>query len=68
MSQSLASGLPNGLEQLSLNESGAMGILEHLQKDELQSLLDDDNKLEQLIQDSEVVRTGIIIFITHFVQ
>lgn len=55
MSQSLASGLPNGLEQLSLNESGAMGILEHLQKDELQSLLDDDNKLEQLIQDSEVV-------------
>jgi len=67
MNESLTSGpLLNGTEQLSLDEGGAIGILEHLQKDELQSLLDDDNKLEQLIQDSEVVRTEILISIIRF--
>lgn len=43
-------------DQPAFNEQIAISILQHLQKDELQSLLDDDNKLEQLILDLEVIK------------
>lgn len=49
-------------DQLAFNEQIAISILQHLQKDELQSLLDDDNKLEQLIQDLEVVSVLLNIY------
>lgn len=48
--------LPNGIGQLQSDEKAATAILHHLQKNELQSLLDDDSKLEQLVQDSEMVK------------
>lgn len=39
-----------------LNEEASLGILKHLNKDELQKLLDDENKLEELIYDDPQVK------------
>jgi hypothetical protein len=44
-----------------LNEEAALGILNHLNKDELQKLLDDDNKLEELIYDEHQVHTHVFL-------
>ena len=40
-----------------LNEEASLGILKHLNKDELQKLLDDESKLEELISDDPQVKT-----------
>ena len=48
-----------------LNEEASLGILKHLNKDELQKLLDDENKLEELIYDDQQVSTYCLDFIKH---
>ena len=46
-----ASGSGVGSSSLQLDESAALGLLQHLNKEELQQLLDDDVKMADVIQD-----------------
>ena len=41
-----------------LDENAAIGILQHLDKNELQQLLDDESKLMELINDVQQVNKG----------
>ena len=43
------------------DEAAATGLLQHLNKDELQRILDDDQKLEDLIKDLSQVQYILII-------
>lgn len=42
-------------KQLDVDEAAAVGILQHLDKNELQNLLEDTDKLDSLIQDLQQV-------------
>ena len=42
-------------KQLVVDEAAAVGILQHLDKKELQNLLEDTDKLDSLIQDLQQV-------------
>lgn len=44
-------------KQLVVDEAAAIGILQHLDKNELQNLLDDSDKLDSLIQDLQQVKS-----------
>ena len=44
-----------------LNETAALGILQHLNKEELQQLLDDDTKLTEIIADLQQVLSKTIL-------
>lgn len=46
---------PTEAKQLVVDEAAAVGILQHLDKNELQNLLDDSDKLDSLIQDLQQV-------------
>ena len=43
-------------QPLHLNENAALGILQHLDKDELQTILDDDTKMMELINDNQQIK------------
>lgn len=47
---------PTEAKQLVVDEAAAVGILQHLDKNELQNLLDDSDKLDSLIQDLQQVK------------
>lgn len=47
---------PSEAKQLVVDEAAATGILQHLDKNELQSLLEDNDKLEGLIKDLQQVK------------
>ena len=51
------------------DETAAVGLLQHLNKDELQKILDDDQKLEGLIKDlPQVVQLCIFCLSPHIIM
>lgn len=52
---SITMSYPTEAKQLVVDEAAAVGILQHLDKNELQNLLDDSDKLDSLIQDLQQV-------------
>jgi hypothetical protein len=52
---SYGSGSPGSL-YARLDETAAVGLLQHLSKEDLQHLLNTDNKLSDLVQDLQQVR------------
>ena len=43
--------LPGQAPRLVINESEAVALLQHLDRDELRALLENDNKLDELVRD-----------------
>lgn len=51
-------------KQLVVDEAAAIGILQHLDKNELQNLLEDSDKLDSLIQDLQQVSNCFLCGVT----
>lgn len=55
---------PTEAKQLVVDETAAIGILQHLDKNELQNLLEDSDKLDSLIQDLQQVSNCFLCGVT----